>query len=511
MVIGIGVYLLSKGTGRTFIFDEWMFVADRHGFSPSSILPDHNGHLVALPAIVYMIVFETFGLNGYWFLAGLAVAAHLTAASVIFAYVARRHTVFVGLAAGTLVALSGIGAENYVWGFQIGFTGAVLSFILAILAFDNREKSCRWRVGTCVLLVSGLCFSGVGVAALGAMAIVVLTSNRLRRDWWVVVVPAVLYALWYLGYAEQIPNARASSGQILRFFLDGSSGSISGTFGVDLGWGRLAFGVLIAWVIVDWKRRGFDVRRYVWLVFSLVFWLITAYSRAGFGDALSSRYLWVGQICVVLTICELAKSGLGERGSRRCFVPSFALVVLLAFFGSRGAFDDNVRFQVSTEEVATVRSSIASLNRDSIGADAPIHSIWGYTLIDTQEFFEAIDRFGVPRVFDSAELRATSARRVATDVAMSDFGLMPIEPSNEPCSASSATTELGVVDGVPVRFQVEETAEVEVQLRVFSMPADGPEVPRRQLAPGTYEAVILGAFRDSPLSLTFSVPVVPCE
>lgn len=509
--MGVGTYLLSKGTGRTLIADEWMFVADRHGFSAASIFADHNGHLVAIPALIYMFAFETFGLNGYWFLSGLAVAGHLATASVIFAYVARKHTAFAGAAAGSFVALSGVGAQNYVWGFQISFTGAVLCFVLAILAFDNRERSLSWRVGSCVLLVGGLCFSGVGVSALGVMVIVVFASKSLRRDWWIVVAPAILYGFWYLGYADQTPNARASLEQILRFVLDGSSGSISASFGIDLGWGRLALGGLIAWVILDWRRRGFDVRRYVWLVFSVVFWLITAYSRAGFGDALSSRYLWVGQTCMVLTVCELVNVEAIKGKFRRSLVPLSVAVVLLAFIGSRGAFDDNARFQVSVEDVATVRSSIASLNRDAIGAEAPIHSIWGYTLIAAWEYFEAIDRFGEPRVYDLDELRATPSRRVASDMAMSDFGLLSVATSNDPCSVSSSTTVLGTKGGVSVRFEVVGPTDVEVQLRVFAIASDGREVPRRQLAPGVYEAGVRGVFRDSPLSMTFSEPVVPCE
>jgi len=510
MVIGIGVYLLSKGTGRTFIADEWMFVAARQEIAPSTLFADHNGHLVAIPAFLYMVAFGLVGLDGYRLLAVLAVLAHLGAALFIVRYLLRRSGVTVAVCAGLVVALSGAGAQNYVWGFQITFIGSVVCLLLAVVAYDRGDVSRCWRIATCILVIASLSFSGVGVSALATLAVMIVARGSWRRDWWVFVVPAVYYGSWYLQFAEQTPNARASIGQITRFILDGSAGSISATFGVDVGWGRLGIGLLLAWVVVDSRRRGFVPRRLVWFVFSLFFWAVTAFSRAGFGDPFSSRYLWVGQICLVLTVGELLPIRRLEVARARVWGVG-VLLVLVSFLGSRSMFVDNARFQSSTEDVAIVRSTIALVNRSSMTDDTAVHSIWGYTLITASDFFEAVDRFGAPRVYGSTELLTSSARRVASDVAMSDFGLMPIEPSNDPCSASSATTELSVVDGVPIRFRVEGSAEVEVQLRVLAMSSDGPEAPRRQLASGTYEAAILGAFRDSPLSLTFSAPVVPCE
>ena len=509
-VIGIGAYLLSRGTGRTFIADEWMFVAARQEIAPSTLFADHNGHLVAIPAFLYMVVFGLVGLDGYRLLAVLAVLAHLGTALFIMRYLYRRCGAAVAVCAGLVVALSGAGAQNYVWGFQITFIGSVVCFLLAVVAYDRRDVSGRWRVATCILLIGSLSFSGVGVSALATMAVVIVVRGRLRRDWWVFVVPTVFYGSWYLRFAEQTPNARASIGQIARFILDGSSGSISATFGVDVGWGRLGLGLLLAWMVVDTYRRGFVPRRYVWFVFSLFFWTITAFSRAGFGDPFSSRYLWVGQICLVLTIGELLPLRRVEFGRARVWGVG-ALLVLLSFFGSRSMFVDNARFQSNTEDVAAVRSTIALMNRSSIADDTAVHSIWGYTLITASEFFDAVDRFGRPRTFQLDGILETADRRVAADVAMVEFGLTPIESTKDSCENFEAVDSIGFEPGGAVSFRIDRGASVGVTVRRFANPDDPGALPPRQLEPGVHTARLIDDGAILPVELSFTSPVMLCE
>lgn len=506
----IGAYLLSKGTGRTFIADEWMFVAARREIAPSTLFADHNGHLVALPAFLYMVVFGLVGLDGYRLLAVLAVLAHLVTALFIVRYLHRRCGAAVAIGAGLVVALSGAGAQNYVWGFQITFIGSVVFFLLAVVAYDRRDVSGRWRVATCVLVIGSLCFSGVGVSALATMAVVIVALGRLRRDWWVFVIPAVFYGSWYLRFAEQTPNARASIGQIARFILDGSAGSISATFGVDVGWGRLGLGLLLAWMVVDARRRGFVPRRYVWFVFSLFFWTITAFSRAGFGDPFSSRYLWVGQICLVLTIGELFPLRRVEFGRARVWGVA-VLLVFLSFFGSRSMFVDNARFQSSTEDVAVARSTLALMNRTTIADEVAIHSIWGYTLITASDFFEAVERFGRPRTFENPEILADPNRRVAADVAMIEFGLVPVDVENVRCENVVATEAIMLDLGESASFRIDSSSNAVVRTRRFANVDEVELLPQRQIDSGVYTVRTFDDSMGLPVELIFDSPVMLCE
>jgi hypothetical protein len=505
----IGAYLLSKGTGQTFIADEWMFVAARQEISPSTLFADHNGHLVAIPALVYMIAFELVGLNGYRLLAYLAIVAHLGTALLITRYLSTRVGRAFSLGAGLVVALSGAGAQNYVWGFQITFMGSVICFLLAVVSYDRRNVSWHWRVVTVVFLIFSLSFSGVGVSALIAMSISVVALGRLRRDWWVFSIPAIFYALWYLRFAEQTPNARASVGQIVRFILDGSAGSISETFGLDVGWGRLALGFLVAWMVFDASRRGMFFRRYVWFVFFLLFWTITAFSRAGFGDPFSSRYLWVGQICLVLTIGELLPFHGSRLDNRRAWGVAVVLTVL-SFFGSRTLFIENARFQKNVEDVAVVRSTIALTNRNVIADDVAVHSIWGYTLIKAEEFFEAVDRFGQPRTFGLAEVLNSDERRVAADMATAEFGLSSIEATNVRCENSMMVNSIRVIPGGSVSFRVESNMIIGVTIRRFASATDAGVLPQRQLGAGVHTARLIDDGGQLPLELTLTSPVMLC-
>ena len=505
----MGAYLLSMGTGHTFIADEWMFVAARQEVSPSTLFADHNGHLVAIPALLYMIAFESVGLSGYWFLADLAVLAHLGTALLIANYLRPKIGVEFASGAGLVVALCGAGAQNYVWGFQITFTGSVICFLLAVVSFDRREDSWRWRAVTCILLIGSLSFSGVGVSVLIAMSIFVVTGGRLRRDWWVFTIPAIFYASWYVRFAEQTPNARASIGQIARFILDGSAGSISATFGLDVGWGRLTLGVLVAWIVIDLNRRGFFLRRYVWFLFSLLFWSITAFSRAGFGDPFSSRYLWVGQVCLVLTIGELLSFRESRLGKGRAW-GAVLLLTILSFFGSRSLFIENAKFQSSTEDVSTVRSTIALTNRAFIADEVAIQTIWGFGLISAEDFFEAVDRFGRPRLFSLAEILENSDRRAAADLAMSEFGLSSIEATNIRCGNHLIVESISVVPGGSVSFQVEPNTKAGVTIRRFVSATETGPLPEAQLDGGVYTARLVDDGSQLPLELSFSSPVMRC-
>lgn len=122
MGIGFGAHLPSKGTGRTFIAEEWMFVADRQEIAPSTLFADHNGHLVAIVVIAafpYMVVFGLVGLDEYRLLGVLAVLAHLGTALSIVRYLFRRSGTAVAIGAGLVVALSGGGGTE----LGVGFPG----------------------------------------------------------------------------------------------------------------------------------------------------------------------------------------------------------------------------------------------------------------------------------------------------------------------------------------------------------------------------------------------------
>src|SRR2546426_3183670 len=52
-----GLWWLGRGT--TFFFDEWNFVTLRSRGGLDTLLQSHNGHLYAVPAVLYRLLFAT--------------------------------------------------------------------------------------------------------------------------------------------------------------------------------------------------------------------------------------------------------------------------------------------------------------------------------------------------------------------------------------------------------------------------------------------------------------------
>src|SRR5687767_571505 len=57
--------LLHLGRGLTFFYDEWDWVFSRRTGAATAFLENHNGHLHAVPIVVYRLLFATVGLETY--------------------------------------------------------------------------------------------------------------------------------------------------------------------------------------------------------------------------------------------------------------------------------------------------------------------------------------------------------------------------------------------------------------------------------------------------------------
>ena len=87
----------------TFWSDDWAFIVFRREWDASALLSHHNGHLVAVHALVYKIFFEVFGLTSIWPYKGLVLGMHLVVVGLIYLYAARRvGSALAAVAAGLL-------------------------------------------------------------------------------------------------------------------------------------------------------------------------------------------------------------------------------------------------------------------------------------------------------------------------------------------------------------------------------------------------------------------------
>jgi hypothetical protein len=267
----------------------------------------------------------------------------------------------------------GAGAQDFLWAFQIAFTGAlVLGLVHVLLAdhdgpFDRRD----WfgiAAGFLALLCSGVAVTMVGVVGLATL---------LRRGWRVAAVHtvplALVYTAWWLGAARGKYSSAGTVREVVDWFAAGLS-RLFGALGSVTGVGVLLAVVLVVGSGLALRERGpAAVRRELavpvaLLVGVLAFVLIAAIDRSGFGSnaARAGRYLHV-TAALLLPALGVSIDALLTRW-RVVGIAAFA-VLLIGVPGNVREARDYARRQHAIDE--TTRRIMLTVPRAPEAADAP--------------------------------------------------------------------------------------------------------------------------------------------
>lgn len=196
-------FLVHQGREQSFFLDEFDFLARRHLSRPSTILAPWWGHLVALPAVAYRLLFAVWGVSTYLPYQLLAIAGHLGVVVVVWATAtrlgARRAVATLGIVP---LLLLGSGRPNLLLGFQITLTAALaLGLVQLNLALHDRPGIGRDLLGLACGAAALLC-SGVSLATTFGVGCAVLVLRGWR--------PALLHvaplATAYLAWAAWAPH-----------------------------------------------------------------------------------------------------------------------------------------------------------------------------------------------------------------------------------------------------------------------------------------------------------------
>ena len=315
------VLALSAGRGATFSFDEWDFVAIRLGWGADTLLAPHNDHLSLVPVIIYKLVLETAGFNGYAVLRVLAALLDLTCGLLFFAYLRERIGVWLAVGLATTLVTMGPGAWDIVWPFQIGFLGSVAAGIGAFIALGRRtplSDACA-----CALAILALACSGIGVCVLVGVTIELLWRRDPRR-WWIAGVPAALYGVWYAGYGAST-LAFSRLGEIPIDVWGGLTASSAAITGMPRQVGGGLALVVIAVTAVAVRRAPEARGRLFALAAVLVaFWVFIGLDRGIAPE--QSRYLYPTGVFVALLAAEASRAISPPRG----YAPAVLTVLLAA-------------------------------------------------------------------------------------------------------------------------------------------------------------------------------------
>lgn len=330
--------LLFWGSKLTFLLDDWEFLLYRSGFTADSILSPHGEHISIAPVLIYKGLLETAGMSSSAPYLAVSVALFLASALLLFIYLRRRVDPWLALLATAIVLFLGPAFDDLLWDFQMGFNGSLACGLAALLMLERGDR--RGDVAACALLSLGMTFSSLELPFIAAACVdLLLRPDRLRRLY-IVGVPALLYAVWWLGWGHEADTAISlhNAATTPQFVLDAASAALVSLLGlVDQGpgpggldWGRPL--LLVAVGLGAWRvHRMGRLPRELWIAFALAatFWVLAGLNEKLGRGPTESRYLLPGAVFVLMIASELLR---GVRVSRAAIVVSYVVgaAVLIA-------------------------------------------------------------------------------------------------------------------------------------------------------------------------------------
>jgi hypothetical protein len=302
------VLLVLAGRGQHFFYDEWAFVGrklDALPFPDRYLLP-HNEHWSLLPAVAYRTLAAIVGVGSYWPYLGLLLLLHLGVTHVLWRLMlVTGSKPIVATALAAVFSVLGAAAEDLVWAFQIGFVGSTLLGVSAVYLAVTGRASWRKTGVLAGLTLASLATSGVGLAYL---IVVPLVLGRRRRRYAVAAfgLPFLMYVTWYAIYGpSSIFGPRVSATlplMIGAFVIVGLTATLTRYFGfADNVASFLVVGVPILIGITLacrgwWAERTLVGRTHLAMcVGAVMFYGTVGMARAGLGlsFATTARYIYV--------------------------------------------------------------------------------------------------------------------------------------------------------------------------------------------------------------------------
>jgi hypothetical protein len=429
-LVASGILLLVWLSHLTFFGDEWDPLLYRRGFSLDVLLRPHAEHILLGPTLIYKGIQATTGMESLFPYAVVSTVSFLGSVVLLFLYLRRRVDHWLALAGVLPVLFMGTASEVLLWPFEVSFTASMAAGIGALLALERGDE--RGDAIACGLLVLSLAFSELALSfALGAAVWMILA----RRPWsrcYVVIVPILLYVLWYAGWGHTAESHLSLRNVVHSpiYLLKGLAASASSLLGIPnsvreaAAEGRLPLVPLIVLGLIPLvaavglrKRSRMPLGAPFWstVVVLTSFWLLTAASNAPGRTPWASRYQYVGGVLLLMVLASLA-SGIRVRGAA---ILTALAIGGLAAIANLGVLHDEYgkRADLATRE----RGALAGFEVGGASADPgftagpqntdiiPLYSV------SVGPYLSAIHAFGSPAYSGSELLEAPEDARVAAD------------------------------------------------------------------------------------------------
>jgi hypothetical protein len=179
--------------------------------------PPAEKYLIAVPTLVYGALAETLGAGSYVPYRILGALLVALAAGLFFAVARRRAPEPLALGCSILLLFFGAAAEVVAIPGRVPGQIAVCAGLGILLALDRADR--RGDAIACALGVVALASHPIGLAFVAAAAVVIAFGRRWSRLW-VVLVPIVLYGLWWVTLRDPGGELTATSGEVTAFARD---------------------------------------------------------------------------------------------------------------------------------------------------------------------------------------------------------------------------------------------------------------------------------------------------
>jgi hypothetical protein len=539
MLVATGlIFYATKGQG--FAIDElpyYAHIALKDGvtvhyetsFSPQYLLAPFNGHLQVGGRFIYEAVFATVGAHytAFVLLNALAICAGV---GVFFVFARRRIGDLAALAPCLLLLFFGIAREQFLWPFDLHTSLALAAGLGGLLSLERGGRN--GDVLACLLLIVSTSMIETGLAfVVGAAVLIALGADRLRRAW-IVVVPVVLYGIWWvwasrfnqseteLSNVVQVPKTAFNSIAVVLGSLTGTNSVQASTFGTEvttLG-KALAVAALVG-LVVRISRGGLPRTIWVWLAVAASYWALLA---VGDRPPQSTRYLLVSAVLVLLIAADCFRRPLSNRVGAVLVV--LALLPLPANIDSMltGKDENILRTDIPKSRAEFAMLELAGDRVDPayvVSADPLVAEAGGglYQGIPAGAYLASAAKNG-SIAYSLDELRGQPEEiRAIADAALVGAVPVKLEPSTAPGAGETCRTAKPGKGGAAVaqlptgevRVRVSGPGTPLIGLRRFA--TAGPGVPVARLRPGGWAALNLPRDGEQPWELVTRVVVTTCS
>jgi hypothetical protein len=513
--------LIALQSHLTFFLDDWDLLLHRRGFSADVFLQPHNEHIVIVPTIIYKTLQATFGMGSAGPYQVVSIATFVASAALLFVWIRRRSSVWLALLSAVLILFLGSAWEDLVSAFQVGFFGSMAFGLAALLALESKSR--RGDVLACLALVVCASFSSLGLSFVAAAGVAIAIGDEARKRAWVAVIPAALFALWWIGWGRHADTSITfeSVAGAPAYVLAGLASGISALLGLapasgaiesgPLDWGRpLIFaGLAVAFWCVH-SMRATDRRRLLPVVtLALVFWVLAAVNAGYLRSPLAPRYTYISAVFILMFVAELTR---GHRCSARALA-AVAAVVAVSIAVNLVNLRDGYRAFESVN--ANERGGLTGLEfaRDTVAPDfqlTPRNSDAEYFhSVDAASYLSAIDAFGSPGLTEQGLVAEPEPVRVAADKAVAAAERLSLTAAATPagnlaCAPVTADADARTLELGPgtVTLRAGPQGPVEVRARRFATESSPVDLGRI----GASESAILALPADrarTPWTLGF--------